>query len=169
MRVGTSSAFLGSDPTSTDHPHACGDKLTACKLCIKQRVSSPCVWGQVHAYIMVDVLCRIIPMRVGTRQSQYYTTQAIEDHPHACGDKAGSWKTSGIREGSSPCVWGQAPCDAKCVIVRRIIPMRVGTRYNFNPILIDAEDHPHACGGKTTFFAHYLINRGSSPCVWGQG
>ena len=46
--------------------------------------------------------------------------------------------------------------------------MRVGTRYNFNPILIDAEDHPHACGDKFGEYTAGLDKKGSSPCVWGQ-
>ncbi len=50
-----------------------------------------------------------------------------EDHPHACGDKVRKALPHAEGDGSSPRVWGQASSDAERVIVRRIIPTRVGT------------------------------------------
>ena len=87
-------------------------------------------------------------MRVGTSNPLLRAPQDAWDHPHACGDKTHPEMRAEVARGSSPCVWGQ-DCD---ILTKDgatgIIPMRVGTRYNFNPILIDAEDHPHACGDK---------------------
>ena len=66
-------------------------------------------------------------MRVGTRRFKTFFAGAVRDHPHACGDKRLSARTADRKEGSSPCVWGQA--TSSFVKLRRlgIIPMRVGT------------------------------------------
>ena len=107
MRVGTSALTVCHDDVVQDHPHACGDKPVLIK-CDKSEIgSSPCVWGQVHAYIMVDVLCRIIPMRVGTSNTQLINCCKYKDHPHACGDKLICTFSMSKLIGSSPCVWGQ--------------------------------------------------------------
>ena len=52
----------------------------------------------------------------------------IEDHPHACGDKAIYQDRHGDWHGSSPRVWGQAVAVVSLPFVVGIIPTRVGTR-----------------------------------------
>ena len=47
-------------------------------------------------------------MRVGTRYTVLIAISAVEDHPHACGDKKHALRVEYVSEGSSPCVWGQA-------------------------------------------------------------
>ena len=126
-RVGTSSLGLLLPFYNKDHPHACGDKddhtgTAAVPLGSSPRVwgqaigsvdgdvklgSSPRVWGQVYQKYDGNQPVRIIPTRVGTRKTTMWVTGYLQDHPHACGDKAfetvGLWKL----EGSSPRVWGQ--------------------------------------------------------------
>ena len=46
--------------------------------------------------------------------------------------------------------------------------MRVGTRVSDDMTFLKKEDHPHACGDKTTTVAPSFVKIGSSPCVWGQ-
>ena len=65
-------------------------------------------------------------------------------------------------------MWGQ---DCRCTLIKhniRIIPMRVGTRFNQMTGGTGYEDHPHACGDKSIVIQTQLLHRGSSPCVWGQ-
>ena len=87
-RVGTSLVENISDTIDEDHPHACGDKGLM-RLCARYAPgSSPRVWGQE---VCVAGLCKgtgIIPTRVGTRLMKYIPDGSVEDHPHACGDKA---------------------------------------------------------------------------------
>ena len=72
----------------------------------------------------------------------------LEDHPHACGDKAlRGCKVFKIR-GSSPRVWGQDIYTVNDKTKAGIIPTRVGTRYNKLARLEEVGDHPHACGDK---------------------
>ena len=127
MRVGTR---IGSAITSyarKDHPHACGDKKEKSPERIGALGSSPCVWGQAIALTTLYKEVRIIPMRVGTSQTDFSASAYLKDHPHACGDKLTLICTSSISRGSSPCVWGQGPSGQQRKDKKRIIPMRVGT------------------------------------------
>ena len=79
----------------------------------------------INAFLYPDW---IIPTRVGTRESTKAHSRKLEDHPHACGDKAKRWTDADDAEGSSPRVWGQGGADVFNWWVGRIIPTRVGTR-----------------------------------------
>ena len=129
MRVGTRSYLIHVVVSQEDHPHACGDKLYLCSVKSLRLGSSPCVWGQEALTALTTISGRIIPMRVGTRVLTNTNLLTCEDHPHACGDKLIMLNGAGAKLGSSPCVWGQAPNKSASESQRRIIPMRVGTRY----------------------------------------
>ena len=45
---------------------------------------------------------------MGTSTRYVVKHHAHKDHPHAYGDKAGTYIKSMLNEGSSPRVWGQA-------------------------------------------------------------
>ena len=89
-------------------------------------------------------------MRVGTRTLVNGNNFISRDHPHACGDKPHGTFLCKTEKGSSPCVWGQvkekAPLERGC----GIIPMRVGTSHLFTPFVKFFQDHPHACGDKSS-------------------
>ncbi len=79
-----------------------------------------------------DFFQRIIPTRVGTRQTQADRFQKVEDHPHACGDKHLTACAVPFVSGSSPRVWGQVTKINDNPTVKGIIPTRVGTSYPMN-------------------------------------
>ena len=110
----------------------------------------------------------IIPTRVGTSQTNFSTSAYLEDHPHACGDKAAFMAVGTASEGSSPRVWGQAERGHDKKRRYRIIPTRVGTRGNYSVATNTGKDHPHACGDKRQLQCRYEHRQGSSPRVWGQ-
>ena len=169
MRVGTSPPPLIIKRSDMDHPHACGDKLSADFCYTVGLGSSPCVWGQDQQVLHKPDERRIIPMRVGTRTLSATLTRLPKDHPHACGDKAVPALLPGPVLGSSPCVWGQDSvylCGCNC---HRIIPMRVGTRALSLLDIANCRGHPHACGDKVRRYGKRNSIIGSSPCVWGQG
>ena len=128
MRVGTRFVKPQQRPARRDHPHACGDKSYLYSLSLPLQGSSPCVWGQVVVLLCPLSIIRIIPMRVGTRQSVTLRYLHLRDHPHACGDKPVYLSIRIFSRGSSPCVWGQVQDEFAVQERRRIIPMRVGTR-----------------------------------------
>ena len=126
------------------------------------------MWGQ-GVLSSCPVGCRrIIPTRVGTRANLYPLYSISRDHPHACGDKLTSARSSKIFSGSSPRVWGQAQEARRAMTKTRIIPTRVGTR--IPSMVVDAvnADHPHACGDKDSECIMDGYKLGSSPRVWGQ-
>ena len=86
-RVGTSCLILGLIGGHEDHPHACGDKKDDQYLIVSAKGSSPRVWGQERQRMLIHVLMRIIPTRVGTRPRCLPLWSRMRDHPHACGDK----------------------------------------------------------------------------------
>ena len=93
---------------------------------------------------------------------------AVEDHPHAYGDKFFMYFCASFCAGSSPRVWGQETVGKDKKMKNRIIPTRMGT--SFLPILPDLlqRDHPHAYGDKLSITWCSLAVIGSSPRVWGQ-
>ncbi len=65
-------------------------------------------------------------------------------------------------------MWGQVLIILKNNVASGIIPMRVGTRGFVYGSDGQAEDHPHACGDKSSTLTSSPVRAGSSPCVWGQ-
>ena len=128
MRVGTRFTPVIFSKYEEDHPHACGDKPCKDPAKLAMIGSSPCVWGQGKIKAPLGRGCGIIPMRVGTSFQRCTRTQAVRDHPHACGDKVSVYKYRIKVVGSSPCVWGQGENLANVGNYSGIIPMRVGTR-----------------------------------------
>ena len=87
-RVGTSLCRISLQNHEEDHPHACGDKLPRLTQTPYAVGSSPRVWGQVKPFARSFIIPRIIPTRVGTSGIVKELFFALEDHPHACGDKS---------------------------------------------------------------------------------
>ena len=146
--MGTSRVNNGISCNTWDHPHACGDKLEGCCYDTSCVGSSPRVWGQVPLLLSLCSTSRIIPTRVGTRERMRRYFINGKDHPHACGDKAGSGCTVFKVRGSSPRVWGQVQNHLIFFQSPRIIPTRVGTSDVTDCRIQSRKDHPHACGDK---------------------
>ena len=85
---------------------------------------------------------------MGTSSDSDSPQHAVEDHPHAYGDKLGLKILTANMQGSSPRVWGQDWNDATAANKYRIIPTRMGTRQGLKHFDTVAEDHPHAYGDK---------------------
>ena len=132
-----------------DHPHACGDKP--------------------DFVLLYTEVAGIIPTRVGTSVDTVSKHILDRDHPHACGDKCTHRRHIYGYVGSSPRVWGQGYNGFSRNSERRIIPTRVGTRFNGVSHRIYTGDHPHACGDKKLQSTGFFQAPGSSPRVWGQG
>ena len=149
-RVGTSTWSCFNRCSQTDHPHACGDKGRPEDEPTDEEGSSPRVWGQVDNFLANLNMLRIIPTRVGTRADPKTSLPMKKDHPHACGDKIERFQGLDISRGSSPRVWGQVQSPQTVFPVFGIIPTRVGTSGDYKDYTYDEQDHPHACGDKTS-------------------
>ena len=129
-RMGTRDLWQAYRDESQDHPHAYGDKLKSEVFLLKISGSSPRVWGQVVQNKYGAENIRIIPTRMGTRFNEAHLQEAVEDHPHAYGDKWLHHQQDSYHLGSSPRVWGQAWHFGKNRKYRKIIPTRMGTSHN---------------------------------------
>ena len=130
--------------------------------------SSPRVWGQGDDSAVDRTSPGIIPTRMGTRFNEAHLQEAVEDHPHAYGDKCITFCRFYADIGSSPRVWGQdADTDSKFDNIR-IIPTRMGTRATAPASVIIWQHHPHAYGDKGGTTTPQYSSVGSSPRVWGQ-
>ena len=167
-RMGTRVILIDPLYSTTDHPHAYGDKKRVIHVCVLLKGSSPRVWGQVGSLFDRPTLKRIIPTRMGTRSFRNYRQRTAGDHPHAYGDKALAMPALPCHSGSSPRVWGQGIPKIKDLIPTRIIPTRMGTSEFAVRVKKDKKDHPHAYGDKQRLYCVYQHDAGSSPRVWGQ-
>ena len=154
--------------SAEDHPHACGDKAEASDPARQTLGSSPRVWGQACLLAPLLSFLRIIPTRVGTRTLHTHSCPPSQDHPHACGDKSHLLRYNPFFAGSSPRVWGQELTFLMCLLIRGIIPTRVGTSRYALRCYLSFQDHPHACGDKRFIKHGEKFAVGSSPRVWGQ-
>ena len=64
---------------------------------------------------------------MGTSSDSDSPQHAVEDHPHAYGDKLGLKILTANMQGSSPRVWGQDRVSSTLIQSLRIIPTRMGT------------------------------------------
>ena len=167
-RVGTRTRSVRPCVPQWDHPHACGDKISYTVFMTFSAGSSPRVWGQEKHRNTHCVTRSIIPTRVGTSKSEHSDPKVIWDHPHACGDKQVDFLNDAFKEGSSPRVWGQDKWLKNRMSKLRIIPTRVGTSFTSEYLIKQLQDHPHACGDRTTKTLSASKTTGSSPRVWGQ-
>ena len=114
---------------------------------IKDRGSSPRVWGQCHGAGGGGDAHRFIPTRVGNIFSTTRPNRTSTVHPHACGEHDGRWQCAepvgrfiptrvgniSLRPvpknyylGSSPRVWGTCLEFQESCHTIRFIPTRVG-------------------------------------------
>ena len=70
-----------------DHPHAYGDKPSSNRSVVREKGSSPRVWGQETHMTEYVFPIGIIPTRMGTSTDNAIFRLSSSDHPHAYGDK----------------------------------------------------------------------------------
>ena len=85
-----------------------------------------------------------------------------------CGEKYSIRAISRQGSGSSPRVWGKGEPQVFERRDLRIIPTCVGKSFRNAQNVPDTADHPHVCGEKHASRHKKLVERGSSPRVWGK-
>ena len=149
--------------------------------------SSPRVRGAATCMLPLTSPSRIIPARAGSSAFSAELAVESEDHPRACGEQVPRPSPAARRRGSSPRVRGAASAEAPdggCLgsspRVRgavdglavtggssRIIPARAGSSRSVVHLLVDAPDHPRACGEQEASINTAVTGIGSSPRVRG--
>jgi len=88
-------------------------------------------------------------------------------HPHACGEHKNEEHHIIIYSGSSPRMWGTPLQALNKRFQMRFIPTHVGNTEGQYPSVQRGAVHPHACGEHCYALFLMLLQRGSSPRMWG--
>ena len=108
------------------HPHACGEHLFLASANTVWYGSSPRLWGTPRRAEIMRVQFRFIPTPVGNTIYADFETISVSVHPHACGEHYGGYTNRGVKNGSSPRLWGTLDCLIRVEILPRFIPTPVG-------------------------------------------
>ena len=111
---------------STDHPRACGEHWRIPGGWHPWRGSSPRMRGTLVPGLEVVDEYRIIPAHAGNTRPQALLSQAIADHPRACGEHFHNGKQNFPFRGSSPRMRGTPGLTYPEQSQHRIIPAHAG-------------------------------------------
>src|ERR1019366_3793805 len=109
-RVGTTEAVRYAHTRASVHPHARGDNSSCAVRSHKGFGSPPGAWGQLRRVVVVRVLPRFTPTRVGTTATYPQHPVIVTVHPHARGDNTAGALLFFSSIGSPPRAWGQQSC-----------------------------------------------------------
>ena len=69
-----------------DHPRVCGEHMVTGLVCWVISGSSPRMRGTLVSFVVVAVICRIIPAYAGNTKLTFSKRCATRDHPRVCGE-----------------------------------------------------------------------------------
>ena len=144
---GTPSLIPPPPPDAPVHPHARGERKSqrASFWCCDG--SSPRPWGTPRCRRGRAGCGRFIPTPVGNAWSQQPGSRTPAVHPHARGERFGTFAAANAGTGSSPRPWG-TPRSAR-------------------PRPTSSAVHPHARGERSHVVCSRRLEHGSSPRPWG--
>ena len=130
--------------------------------------SSPRMRGKLlHAGLQL-AQHRIIPAHAGQTRLSVVTRIVWADHPRACGANLASRRFHHGLSGSSPRMRGKHDRYGHAVAQRRIIPAHAGQTALSSSSLVNATDHPRACGANGGLPMAFSWLTGSSPRMRGK-
>ena len=185
--VGNAPTAGSSGTSSTDHPHACGERGWAWPEVWSSGGSPPRLWGTHGGLGYAGPDRRITPTPVGNALPQARPASILPDHPHACGERDGAlkdvrqlvgspprlWGTRTLyvifytANGSPPRLWGTRPPVQPPDTRGRITPTPVGNAFRNPQAQLRLPDHPHACGERGALLLLNPTLFGSPPRLWG--
>ena len=124
--VGNTDTEKGADIATAVHPHGCGEHQWSHIFIAAYSGSSPRVWGTRQLMIWPLSILRFIPTGVGNTDDSTVGILNIAVHPHGCGEHWVMLRTTIVRGGSSPRVWGTQEWGYQGQAPERFIPTGVG-------------------------------------------
>ena len=149
------------------HPHGCGERDRRALALAVVCGSSPRLWGTRAARWWIYDKQRFIPTAVGNASGGGRVWNPQPVHPHGCGERMLMELAIGLKDGSSPRLWGTRAGGKECGATRRFIPTAVGNAARFHTGQTQQSVHPHGCGERPPNDCAARDNRGSSPRLWG--
>ena len=104
--VGNTDYDIATWPSTTVHPHACGEHTATSITPVTAAGSSPRLWGTPEKRAATTGPARFIPTPVGNTSIQSLIPDTHTVHPHACGEHACGSEVIPPTPGSSPRLWG---------------------------------------------------------------
>ena len=167
-RAGKSQSGQHKAGRSGDHPRACGEKRQRSISWTQRTGSPPRVRGKAELSYIRCQRRGITPARAGKSGHFPAPRGRRWDHPRACGEKSEHPTMKPVELGSPPRVRGKVTSFGYSVDELRITPARAGKRSRWDDDLLDAWDHPRACGEKVTYSGQAHFPPGSPPRVRGK-
>ena len=90
-----------------DHPHSCGESLTATTRRRASWGSPPLMWGKLLGLTKKGQDTRITPTHVGKARRARENDWQTKDHPHSCGESKNVETVEYLLAGSPPLMWGK--------------------------------------------------------------
>ena len=140
--------YLLTNPHTTDHPRACGEKTASMKKCVSSLGSPPRMRGKV-----IFRLCR---------------PTTVWDHPRACGEKYRAVFHPLKPLGSPPRMRGKEKKVDGQWQDSRITPAHAGKSAGWPCSKRTSRDHPRACGEKEPDAPERASCLGSPPRMRGK-
>ena len=165
--VGNAEPRSPSSCPGTVHPHARGERNDRIASPDVNNGSSPRTWGTHLLGPSIHAPLRFIPTHVGNARSSNSTRFQAPVHPHARGERNGSWLIHFHSFGSSPRTWGTPRGRLDRQRGRRFIPTHVGNALQDDDVSHGRPVHPHARGERGEIDEPLPRNTGSSPRTWG--
>ena len=151
-----------------DHPRACGANLHTVTPRSNMPGSSPRMRGKPGRGRPIRARIRIIPAHAGQTDGECRNSANHADHPRACGANLASRRFHHGLSGSSPRMRGKHDRYGHAVAQRRIIPAHAGQTALSSSSLVNATDHPRACGANGGLPMAFSWLTGSSPRMRGK-
>ena len=146
--VGKTAAWSSRLPSSTVHPHACGEnQQNMVSIPENVRFIPTHVGKTSRTWSAYRKTCGSSPRMWGKLQYRSSRICCPSVHPHACGENVYRMMTPVRICGSSPRMWGKLTFTEDIQIGNRFIPTHVGETFNVLHFRIPPAVHPHACGG----------------------
>ena len=167
--VGRGSSGASIAASSSDHPHARGERqiVNACE--IASPGSPPRTWGEVPVGRLRRSRRGITPTHVGRGRQRLCKTPTPADHPHARGERRPRSARASARRGSPPRTWGEGGSATEFSRGLGITPTHVGRGARPRCWRRGLADHPHARGERGGAEYEAGEEEGSPPRTWGEG
>ena len=151
-----------------DHPRACGEKGGLSAPAMASSGSPPRMRGKGAVVRRAAGRSGITPAHAG-KSLQYSSQNSLaRDHPRACGEKNFFAISKHLHEGSPPRMRGKvrtSPGEGGGI---GITPAHAGKSIGKNVTEASTEDHPRACGEKSSALSTTTSFRGSPPRMRGK-
>ena len=165
--VGVFPSFFRFSKAVISLPHACGGVSGPRSGSRSKAESSPRMWGCFLLYKEFEEYKEVFPTHVGVFLHEDLPCASACCLPHACGGVSDVSRLTEDDFASSPRMWGCFCGRTQPRHAPVVFPTHVGVFLAAYTKLFSVHSLPHACGGVSTVCVVGIMQRESSPRMWG--